>query len=169
MKIRFLLVGLLAMITSACADHEWEPATEPTEPGLTRTVRLRTLEEALTIADNWFTQMERNTRSVDRKVKSVDYVKSAYRTRSDDHDTLMYLVNYENNQGFALLGCPETSKDIYAISEEGSLDMSDTVYNKPLAMFIASARVDAKISTLASTNISGRSILPINPPIGKIQ
>ena len=146
MKTRFLLIGLLSLIAVACADPELEVMTDKSDPVTTQSVRQRTLEEALTSAENWFAMMDDETRGIPRRIKSVEYVSSASRTRSGDIDTLMYLVNYDDDQGFALLGRPSTSKEIYAISGEGALDMSDTVYNKPLAMFMASAREDAQIA-----------------------
>ena len=146
MKKRFIFISILAIMTAACAESEWEPASQTDVSTSTHSVRQRTLDEALAYADEWFAQMDEPTRSEGRRVGNVEYVRSTTRTRAGDTDTLMYLVNYEDNRGFALLGCPATSKAIYAISEEGSLDMSDTVYNKPLAMFMASARADAQIA-----------------------
>lgn len=143
MKTRFIFISILAIMTAACAESEWEPASQTDVSTSTHSVRQRTLDEALAYADEWFAQMDEPTRSEGRRVGNVEYVRSTTRTRAGDTDTLMYLVNYEDNRGFALLGRPATSKAIYAISEEGSLDMSDTIYNKPLAMFMASAREDA--------------------------
>ena len=150
-----MLIGMLALMTTACADRDWEPTTDTENPAATQSVRQRTLDEALAYADEWFAQMDEPTRSEGRRVRNVEYVRSTTRTRAGDTDTLMYLVNYEDNAGFALLGRPATSKAIYAISEEGSLEMSDTVYNKPLALFMASAREDAQISLPNSLTIPG--------------
>ena len=155
MKKRFIFISILAIMTAACAESEWEPASQTDVSTSTHSVRQRTLDEALAYADEWFAQMDEPTRSEGRRVRNVEYVRSTTRTRAGDTDTLMYLVNYEDNRGFALLGRPATSKAIYAISEEGSLDMSDTVYNKPLAMFMASAREDAQISLPNSLTIPG--------------
>ena len=159
MKKRFIFISILAIMTAACAESEWEPASQTDVSTSPHSENNRTLEEALAYADDWFAQMDEPTRSEGRRVESVEYVSSASRTRSGDADTLMYLVNYEDNAGFALLGRPATSKAIYAISEEGSLDMSDTVYNKPLAMFMASAREDIICSTIFPPTH------PIIPPV----
>ena len=163
MKTRFLLIGLLSLIAVACADPELEVMTDKSDPVTTQSVRQRTLEEALTSAENWFAMMDDETRGIPRRIKSVEYVSSASRTRSGDIDTLMYLVNYDDDQGFALLGRPSTSKEIYAISGEGALDMSDTVYNKPLARFMASARADANATMFTTINSTRGLTIPTNP------
>ncbi|MDE6806115.1 MAG: C10 family peptidase, partial [Muribaculaceae bacterium] len=163
MKKRFIFISILAIMTAACAESEWEPASQTDVSTSPHSENNRTLEEALAYADDWFAQMDEPTRSEGRRVESVEYVSSASRTRSGDADTLMYLVNYEDNAGFALLGRPATSKAIYAISEEGSLDMSDTVYNKPLAMFMASARADANTTMFTTINSTRGLTIPTNP------
>lgn len=51
MRLRFILIGTLALMTVSCTDQDWEPTpgSENSEP--TRTVRQRTLDEALACAD----------------------------------------------------------------------------------------------------------------------
>lgn len=55
--------------------------------------------------------------------------------RSSVSDTLLYLINYKENKGFALMGANSKLHRIYAISDEGNLHFSDTIENKGLAMF----------------------------------
>ena len=147
LKISLLLTTALFMATSC---SETEPLAElsrgspQTRSEETAKPTVRTLEEALQYADDWFMQMEQGTRAANpRRVGSVEYLTAAPATRSTVADTLMYLVNYEDDMGFALLGSRRDSRDIYAISQEGRLLMSDTVYNKGLADFMAAARADA--------------------------
>lgn len=75
------------------------------------------LHDALNRADALLSQIgDPTTRSKTRKVKSVEYLTNTL-TRSGTIDTTLYLVNYENNGGFALLGADKRVRPIYAISE----------------------------------------------------
>lgn len=96
------------------------------------------LAEALLWADNLFDIMGvKNTRS-GRFVESVDIYNSE-KTRSGNSflpDTLLYLVNYSNNEGFALLGADRRIPTVYAISDQGHLEFNDTIENKGLSLFM---------------------------------
>ncbi len=77
--------------------------------------------------------------SMKRDIESIQYLSTPSITRSNVTDTVLYLVNYSNNAGFALLGATQNSEDIYAISADGKLQIEDTTFNKGLQMFIQSA------------------------------
>lgn len=55
-------------------------------------------------------------------------------TRSQS-DTAYYIVNYGDNEGYAVLSTQESMDKVWAISDEGNLHISDTVNNKGLAIF----------------------------------
>ncbi|MBR2866922.1 MAG: C10 family peptidase [Alistipes sp.] len=79
-----------------------------------------------------------NTRNVTRKIKSVDYITANSEgcsiTRSGDAEPALYLINYEDGKGFALMGADTRFPYAYAVSNEGYLDLSDTLYNDGLAI-----------------------------------
>ncbi|MBQ9192202.1 MAG: C10 family peptidase [Bacteroidales bacterium] len=57
-------------------------------------------------------------------IKSIAVLSSSY-TRSGDGincDSLAYLVNFSDNQGYAVLGTDYESEPVYALSEKGELD-----------------------------------------------
>lgn len=108
------------------------------------------IEEAINYANLVFNEMEKGsaTRSTgkDRVVKSVEMI-SSNNTRSSESEGLFYLINYENNQGFALMGADRRVEPVYAISDEGRLNMSDTVFNKSLA-FVMNDIMDAAVADM---------------------
>ncbi len=101
--------------------------------------------EAIKLSNQLLNQMDtanRDTKgfSMDRRVKTVEYVRATASPvmRTAEHeipDTLVYLINYENEQGFSIVSADKRLPLIYAISEEGHLDISDTIENKGLALF----------------------------------
>lgn len=107
------------------------------------------LREALKKADRILDKIgEPATRSAARTVKSVEYIGGSG-TRADGDDPLYYVVNYDNNEGFAVLGADSRLDGVYAISDKGHLDMNDTTENLGLNIFFRS--------------LPDRANLPINP------
>lgn len=102
----------------------------------------RPLEQALVQAQNLMDEIEGHTKSAVRKYPRVEYITNKT-TRGGLQDTLLYLVNYYDNQGFALLGATEGSYDIYAISPTGHLEMNDTIECSSLSAFVNAALAHA--------------------------
>jgi len=97
-----------------------------------------TLKEALSTANDLFSQLEDGqTRSV-RQVKNVKYLlNNTSNTRSETSaDTLFYLVNYEGDTGFALLSADARMAPVLAISSEGTLDLEEINSDSGLALFM---------------------------------
>lgn len=137
--INLFAIGSL-LLTSACSQENIP--NEPTEGVSSKTSMRVTLDEALKRADRVFRGIERSaTRRAPRKVKSIEYL-GASRTRSDTNDPLYYVVNYDNDEGFAVLGADKRLDGVYAFSEEGTLDMNDTTFNVGLNIFFRSLPKD---------------------------
>lgn len=149
----FLACGL--SLTSCSDTMEPDQTTEKTEvinePGHL------SIEDALANAEAFFAELDQ-TRS-GRKVQSINILKRKS-TRTEDNKTndLLYLVNYSDNQGFALLGSDERMLDVYAISEEGHLELSDTIDHPALGMFIQMAEQHAEESLAQPYSLSGGTI-----------
>lgn len=148
----------LTVIVGGCTSEDI-PYQESTQ---TPTSNRLSLDEALTNADAFFATIDGNTRTVIRKVGSVKPIGTSSSTRSEaDIDTLLYLVNYADNNGFALLGADQRVPAVYAISPEGSWDYEAVKANPYLQDFLTLAKDDAesKIQTFGITD-GGVSIVP---------
>lgn len=73
-------------------------------------------------------EKERHTRSNGKRtIRSVDYYINPSTRGGESIDTLLYLINYGDEQGFALVSADERLDPVYAISDEGHLNFSDTI------------------------------------------
>ena len=95
------------------------------------------------------TNTQSRTLSQTRTIKEIQKIKNGPqgRTISDsqyDNGTL-YLINYDDNRGFALMGGDTRLPSIYAISNEGQLNLADTLYNEGLAIVMQLIRNDISI------------------------
>ncbi len=162
MKKKILSFVAIAMLFAACSSEEPNPPPEAENiPQVANPYRV-SLDDALDNAETLLSQIsEAETRS-GRRVASVKYFTTPS-TRSADSDTMLYLVNYENDGGFALLSADSRLRPVYAISDEGSLNMEDTVYNKGLAMFARGVEAEIASIILPPVDRDTTVILPPSP------
>lgn len=103
----FAIVAIVGILLSSCASDE--PLTRQTTPNGKAESRhyRKTVDDALVIADKMFALMDSDAHTrAPRSVASISVIgcNDAVATRSSnaEPDTMMYLVNYEDNRGFAL-------------------------------------------------------------------
>lgn len=130
----FLLIGWFFTFCSQ------EPIPELESPSTTTPVLGRTIPvtEALSELDALLEDLDSPTRSNARRTYSAANVAvagGACATRNGDEtdlpDTLVYVVNFDRAEGFAVLSALRGTTPVYAITESGSLD-ADRI-NKAIA------------------------------------
>lgn len=111
------------------------PDTETTAQETPASTKI-TLPEALKNAESAFGMLDLNTRAI-RIPESVEYIGANYQTRSSssNEDVKYYIVNYADNQGFAVLSADAEKGKVFALSDEGSISLSDTIDNPGLGVF----------------------------------
>lgn len=105
----------------ACANQEEPIKNEVVETSIN--VNKRTLAEAVSIAESAVSMFDdAETRSVVRKVSLPDtkYIVGKTATRSSEPDTLMYVLNYEDNRGFAVVSANRNTEELIAVSDQGN-------------------------------------------------
>lgn len=118
-----LTVGLCAcnqddLYLKSDSDNMGKHPNEATSYKLTR-------DMAINRANSLINEIEGNnkTRS-SREIAEVVLIGNDNNTRSGlDQDSLLYLINYDDNKGFALLSADLRTNPVYAISDQGNLDL----------------------------------------------
>ncbi len=116
---KVLLIVMLLTCLSSCTN---ENVQELTIGDRTEISSFRSLEEAKQIAIRAIDMLdEESSRSVVRSldVSSVQYVTSVS-SRGAQNDTLMYVFNYMNDAGFAVVSAVKGTVGLLAVTEEGS-------------------------------------------------
>lgn len=138
--LKSVLIAALGMTAMACSDDIQESHSAS---NITHDDYSVSLESALSTADAFLSEMDKasgnETRSSRRTVRSVEKVGTNTRSGSE----LFYLVNYDDDMGFAMLAADSRLDPIYAISDEGHFNMSDTVGNPGLQIFLEGATAEA--------------------------
>lgn len=146
----YFIVAALAVLGVSCTENPDVSEVVPASGTISNRI---SVSEAIENASKFFAGIEgtgSGTRAAGRPPATIQVVGSANAaTRSGvAQDTMLYLVNYDAGQGFALLGADRRLSPVYAIAEEGSLDLRDTVENMGLALFMR----DVQASIQAETN-----------------
>lgn len=149
-KKKLFFLGLLPMLLGACSDsHLMSPDNQTPIASTSNAV---SIEEALHNADLYFSNIYGEaTRSTERTAISVEMIHHGTRS-SQDADALegFYVVNYADDNGFAILSADRRLEPVYAISNTGQLHLADTLDNKGLSWYINQA-----IPVMSNAPLSG--------------
>lgn len=67
--------------------------------------------------------------SASRKIKNIDVIRNTISgTRSNGIDTLLFLVNFEDEKGYAILGANDNYSDVIAIVDNGNLSVNEFLF-----------------------------------------
>ncbi len=131
MKKFALPLALIALCSAGCSvdplEENLRPDTQPSDVTRNGTVPL---DEALDELQSLIGDIERHTRAegvvnFNRAIRDIAVCGGAAATRNGDTplpDTLVYVVNFTDDKGFALLGAQRSLEPVYALTEAGSLD-----------------------------------------------
>lgn len=132
-KIWVISAAILAL--TSCAQENDLPENKDSFPA-SSSFRVD-LKDALNEADRIISQIT-GVPTRGKTVKSIEYLGGTSTTRSESDSPLYYVVNYDNDEGFAVLGADKRLAGVYAISGEGHLNLNDTSKNEGLKMFFNS-------------------------------
>jgi len=127
MKTKLTSIFALAIMVASCSNQELSDSG-PQQPVSQHSNNIRSYEEALMIAQVSIGMVDdnTNTRSASSRKISLDDSKvclAGNKTRSEgNNDTLMYVFNFEDNQGFAIVAAPKNVEGLLAITESGYYD-----------------------------------------------
>lgn len=136
---QFLAIFLLSLVFASCQDNAelFDEAKENVNDELSLS-KFRTPEQAMEaaadIASQFYGSNSRSTKSVDRS--SVVCITGG--TRSEI-DTLLYIVNYGNNQGYAMIAGPSNLPPVYAVVDNGKLLNPDNISSPELQAYYNAA------------------------------
>lgn len=126
---------MLLLCWLPAANEEFDVANSEINGGLSNLI---SIDEAISISNERMnSDLLMSTRSL-KKVANVEYIRHGELTRGDQASGF-YIINYDNDGGFALISADARDVEkVYAISDKGSLNASDTIDNQGLNWYINS-------------------------------
>lgn len=139
---RFTFAAALMLLFGACTTGESvSPNNE--NPMIEQTVLSHrvTLDEAIGRAQRFLAENASSTRSADLRLKNyrIYNAKPATRTDADGSDTEFYILNFENDGGYAIVAADDRATDIYAFAYEGNIDIDEAMENPGFCIFMDGA------------------------------
>ena len=166
-KIPVLTLSVLCAI--ACTNED-EPNRNSIENPQEKvhTSKIRTLDEAVDIAkESCKNFYNTKSRAHNKSVNLNDIVVvSDSKSRNSDNDTLMYIVNFEDNQGYAIISASKTKEPLLAITDYGNSANIDK--NPGISFYLENAKSYLKNKNDSTDTFSWDITLPEEKWIEKI-
>lgn len=139
-KIFFLLA--IASFVACTNDEEMNLLTENL-PEESVSVEKRSFQEALKVAQGAPEIFGGTTTRGELKqvtLANTQYIIGEATTRNEAPDTLMYVFNYEDNQGFAVVSANKSTEALIAVTEQGTYNEETETNNPGLALYMDMAK-----------------------------
>lgn len=145
--LKFLALLVCCAWLSSCENEQDNNAISPR---LSHKVKFeRDLSDAYRIAREHATSLTNTTRSGDSRQiahNDVHYLTTEATRATDGFDTLYYVVNYEDDKGFAIIPKNKLLPDVVVLTEQGNYNGEETD-NELFNMFMSGAKAYATNST----------------------
>ena len=116
--------------------------------------KYRSIEDAIEIASNATSLLgegtavrSRGTGRVVDHLSEIGLIRNSAKSRNAEDDTLIYVVNYANNQGYAMIGASKKAPGLLAVTESGHYDVEEGTDIPALEMWIDD--IKESLSTLS--------------------
>ena len=157
---QFLIISILAVMVAACSSEEPMPVTDnSTQQGSIKV----TVEEAIKIANQAAEAFDaKSARGVSRRASSAAMVDvlGAKNGRSGGIDTLLYMVNYDNKQGYAIVSASRACETLLGIVDEGEFNALEAAENPSYSYYLANAQNYVASTLGGGISIGGEPITP---------
>ena len=141
MKKLFSLLVVASFV--ACTNDEEMNLLIENLPEESVSVEKRSFQEALEVAQNVPEIFGGTTTRGELKqvtLANTQYIIGEATTRNEAPDTLMYVFNYEDNQGFAVVSANKSTEALIAVTEQGNYNEETTTNNPGLALYMDMAK-----------------------------
>ncbi|MDE5645706.1 MAG: C10 family peptidase [Muribaculaceae bacterium] len=129
-------LGVLACIlVTSCTSYE-EPTSSIESTLSKNNSDFVTLSEAMKDAEQVFSLVYESEKRSGLNIKDVQMLKSSTRSQNDQNTHGYYIVNFENEGGFTILSADKRKPRVCAISNSGSIHLSDTLVNRGLSWYL---------------------------------
>ena len=149
MKTKVFFYLAVAIIIVACSNHESIDSV-PMTPIKSSVNNIRSYKDAIKIAQASISMLndpksstrgELNTRKIDLdNSKKVIKIDAKTRFDLDINDTLIYVFNFEDNEGFVLVSASEDTEAVLAITEQGYYNPEEKSENEGFELFMGLAK-----------------------------
>ena len=160
--LKFILFLLVAAVCFSCSTDEILMPDQSTDSGIASDTHHISQKEALAIANRILHKDTELSRSIDH-TPDFEYVLNEPKSRAESTlpDTLAYVINYPDNNGFAIISSENSIFPILAFSESGQFTFENEISKVNFIDCIGKYLAENKDS--GSEGTGGISKWPITP------
>lgn len=152
-----LFTSLCTFALVACTQSLDEPSENfSTSPSKISNSITRSIEDAYKYAIEAANLLNENGESRNLETREIDFSQVQYliseNSRSNT-DTILYIINYTDSLGYAIISAKTATEPILAVTEKGQYDTSNTQTNQGMNLFM----------NMAKDYVIEKSSLPITP------
>lgn len=165
MKKLFILPFILLSLLACNENVDFENPAETTSYAFVDSFYVP-FETALTYAEQMLNKENGSTRtSTKRKVaEHYEYItNNATRSTGENIDVRFHVINFENNQGFALVSADSRTTPVYAYSSTGNLNIDESIENSGFGDFMDAATEHYAMEIDFTGDLLPITPTPINP------
>ena len=133
-KIQLLIVAMCYLVCACTSQDEPIMAKQQVTEGLIS--EIYDIEEAITFANDIAEQLDLSTSRATPRTASKNNVVEYKTTKSRTENTQFYVVNYEENQGYAIIAKKRIANPVVAVINEGNYSEGEIIDNPGFNMFM---------------------------------
>ena len=159
MKKSYVFISMMIMLMACCTNDIEDSVGMPTTTDNIGSTEKRSYEEAIEIAKNSISILEhhgvtrgvtaKRTVCVDEPAIAISSGYSLTRSGKSVNDTVLYVLNFNDDLGFAVVSASKNTEGLLAVTESGHFDPDGFSEIEGFNMFIESAKKYVKFSAPA--------------------
>ena len=166
-KLRFLLAAIVLLVVACSKEYNATAEIEPSADDARHSFYV-TVDEAVATAKQFLGAGD--TRLRDLRLKNHTLYKALSGTRSEGEpiDVVFHVINFEDNQGYAIVSADSRATDVYAFSPTGNIDIDEAMENPGFQIFMngATANYEDEVNGFGNPYRDSMILNPYVPPGG---
>lgn len=157
------MVAIMLLVIACSKDYVATPEIEGDSQKDAQNSFYVTVDEAVATAKRFLGAGD--TRSRDLRLKNHTLYKALSGTRSNEvsEDAVFHIINFEDNQGYAIVSADSRATDVYAFSPTGNIDINEAMENPGFRIFMSGATANYEDEICDNFGNPYRDSMIINP------
>lgn len=136
---KFFQIIFVTILIVACTSPEQEPLVDFNQDSKSATLLTYNLDEVIDIANSIAAELSNPTSRNENRIAHKSGIVEYHDVRSRADNSNFYVVNYDDNQGFAIISKYRVEDPVVAVINEGKYSSDDEIDNPGFKLFMSSA------------------------------
>ena len=157
------MVAIMLLVVACGKDYDAMTKVENTSTEDAQHSFYVTVDEAVATAKRFMDAGDTRSRDLRLKNHTLYKVLSGTRSAGEPCDVAFHIINFEDNQGYAIVSADSRATDVYAFSPTGNIDINEAMENPGFRIFLSGATANYKDEICGNFGNPYRDSMIINP------